>query len=78
MQDGNHDEYFSAYYSNIADEDLEYLSEDLKSLHLSFCTYISDLSRLPEICPNLEKIVIDCCPSVDDFSFLFRMPTYKK
>ena len=44
--------------SNIDLEDLKENGKDIKSLYLSFCNYIDDLSIIVEYCPNLEILEI--------------------
>ena len=64
--------------SNIDLEDLKENGKDIKSLYLSFCNYIDDLSIIVEYCPNLEILEIDRCPSIADLSFIYSLPNLKK
>ena len=60
---------FSTYYSHFSEDDLERLPETIESLSIDYAFYLSDLSELPEICPNLKRLTLDNCPSIDDISF---------
>lgn len=65
---------FSTYHSHFSDDDLRRVPESMESLSFDYAFYLSDLSELPEICPNLKRLSLDNCPSVDDLSFIYRMP----
>ena len=66
--------YFSSYQSHFSDEDLRRLPESIETINLDYALYLSDLSDLPDICPNLKRLTLDNCPSIDDISFIYRLP----
>lgn len=63
----------SISYGDFCDEDVQSLPSSLEDLYLYFCTYISDLSLLPKICPNIRELSIDNCPSICDLSFIYEL-----
>ena len=58
----------------IGNEFIEKLPYDLKGLVLCEEHFITDLSKLPEVCPSLETLELFNCYSITDFSFLDEMP----
>lgn len=52
--------------------------ENVSSVYFDNSYYIDDLSNLNELCPNLETLVIDKCPSVYDLSFIYKCSNLKK
>ena len=49
------------------------MPHDLKELKLQYESYISDLSALPEVCPNLETLVLTRCTNITNFDFIYRL-----
>lgn len=66
--------YFSSYQSHFSDDDLHNLPDSIETINLDYALYLSDLSDLPDICPNLKRLTLDNCPSIDDISFIYRLP----
>ena len=64
--------------SNITAEDIAYLSNDVKTISLKECPYLTSLDALTEICPDIVKITIDDCPAITDYSFLYHLPKLKE
>ena len=62
---------YSSMYSAISDEDLSNLPSSIEELHFDYCNYISDLSMLPSVCPNLKRLTLINCPSLNSLDFLF-------
>lgn len=65
---------FVAYESNFCDSNLYDLPQTIESLHLSDSRYITNLSELPTICPNLRSLSLDNCSGIDDISFVYHLP----
>lgn len=66
--------YFSSYQSHFSDDDVSRLPESIETISLDYALYLSDLSELPDLCPNLKRLTLDNCPSLDDISFIYRLP----
>lgn len=64
----------SAYYEPISDADLMKLPSTIESITLDYCNFVSDLSKLPEVCPNLKRITLNNCAAIDSLDFLFEFP----
>ena len=62
-----------AVQTPFSDEDLRNLPSSIESIHLNYALYLSDLDDLPEICPNLRRLTLDNCPSIEDISFIYRL-----
>ena len=77
----NFDEYLdkelSLYLTPIDDSIFEMLPSTLEKLQLQSSFFISDLSKLPNSCPNLTYLVIDRCPNVNDYSFIYKLDNLK-
>ncbi len=59
--------------SNVCDEDILKLPDDLVSLELFRCNYLTNLDNLSVSCPNIKYLRIDGCASLDDFSFVYDL-----
>ena len=46
--------YFSSYQSHFSDDDLHNLPDSIETINLDYAVYLSDLSDLTDICPNLN------------------------
>lgn len=64
--------------SNICDEDVTSLSDEIVALGLYRCNYLTNLDDLPSTCPNIRNLCIDKCASFEDFSFVYNMPNLKR
>lgn len=56
--------------SNFSDDDIKTLPSELEYLYLDYSNYLTDLSDLPEQCPNLKVLSLDNCPLISDLSFI--------
>lgn len=56
--------------SGFSDLDIENLSSDIRCLRISKNSFISDLSKLPEVCPNLVELNLGRDINISDFSFV--------
>lgn len=65
-------------HSIVDNNCLSYFPDTLKILGLSGCTFITDLSLLPERCPNIEVLYIDRMPSLTSLDFIYELPNLKK
>lgn len=70
--------YFSSIQEDFCDDDFYDLPETIETIDIKYNYYISDLSDLPTLFPNLKKLVIDNCPSIDDLSFLYEIPNLEE
>ncbi len=61
-------------YSDITDEDLLKLPDNIDHLELEHCYFLHNLDKLPELCPNIKVLRICHCPSVIDLSFIYNLP----
>ena len=59
-------------YSDITDDDLDKIPSYIEELSFYDCYFIKDLSRLPEICPNLKYLYISNCPCITNFDFVYK------
>ena len=64
-------------FAPIDDNFINSLPHDLKELNLQYESYISDLSALPEVCPNLETLVLTRCTNITNFDFVYRLGNLK-
>lgn len=64
-------------FAPIDDNFIKSLPHDLKELNLQYESYISDLSALPEVCPNLETLVLTRCTNITNFDFVYRLGNLK-
>lgn len=63
--------YYSSHYTAFSDEDLANLPSTIESLTFDYCHYLSDLSKLPRVCPNLKRLTLNNCASIASLDFLF-------
>lgn len=63
--------YYSSIYTAFCDEDIANLPSTIESLKFDSCNYLSDLSLLPQVCPNLKNLTLINCASIDSLDFLF-------
>ena len=64
-------------FAPIDDNFINSLPHDLKELNLQYESYISDLSALPEVCPNLETLALTRCTNITNFDFVYRLGNLK-
>ena len=62
----------------ITDEELRKLPITIEELDLDTCQFVSDLSILPQACPNIKIIRLKNCSSIVDLSFIMRFPALEK
>lgn len=65
-------------YSIIDNNFINYLPDTVKVLGLSNCSFITDLSKLPKQCPNIEELYIARMPSLGTLDFIYQLPNLKK
>ena len=65
-------ETYGSSYSAISDDDLSKFPSTIEELYFDNCNYISDLSMLPSVCPNLKRLTLNNCPSINSLDFLFE------
>ncbi len=63
----------NSYYSDMVDNDINDLPSDLESFSLSYCNFITDLSSLPKVCPNIKRLSLINCSSITDLSFIYSL-----
>lgn len=63
--------HYSSRYTAFSDEDIANLPSSIESLTFDYCHYLSDLSELPSVCPNLKRLTLNNCASIDSLDFLF-------
>lgn len=66
-------QYVTEYNSAISDKDLENIPEGTEHLLLTKCSYVTDLSTIPEKCPNLKELSLNNCGSITDLSFIYEL-----
>lgn len=57
---------------------VDYLPSTLVNLSFKKCSFITDLSKLPDKCPNIEFLDLTLMDSLRDLSFIYKMPKLKK
>lgn len=71
-------EMLDTAFSPIDEDFINNLPPYLKKLKLNYNPFITDLSMLPSVCPNLEELYISDCYSITDFSFVKELKNLKK
>ena len=64
-------------FAPIDDNFIKNLPRDLEELALMFESYVSDLSALPEVCPNLRILALTRCTNITNFDFVYRLGNLK-
>lgn len=64
--------------SAVGDYVINYLPKSLRYLSFRNCSFISDLSKLPSVCPNIEELDLNLMSSLTDLNFLYEMPNLKR
>lgn len=62
---------YSSTCTSFCDEDIVNLPSSIETLYFNDCHYLSNLSELPKVCPNLKSLTLNNCPSIDSLNFLF-------
>ena len=65
------------YGAPIDETFIEKLPRDLKRLQLYFDCFIDNLANLPVACPDLEELIIDRCPNITNFDFIYGLKHLK-
>lgn len=66
-------ESLRVFWANPSDLDGWPTMPHLRTLEFGYCRNLNDLSRLPEIAPNLEQVLVDACGRVADLP-IERLP----
>lgn len=59
--------------AEFTNEDLFNLSSEIEVLQISKNSYINDLSKLPDICPNLNYLILDNDINITNFDFVKKL-----
>ena len=62
----------------MTDDDIRNLPASVETLSLGFSNYVTDLSSLPETCPNLKNLSLNSCSGITDLSFIYRLHSLEK
>jgi len=65
-------------YSSIENDFINYLPNTIEALSLNGCVFITDLSELPNKCPNIKSLSLNRLPDLSDFSFIYNLPNLEE
>ena len=71
-------DFVSVNFLPVTNDYIDMLPNSLKTLSLCNEKFITDLSNLPEKCPNLEDLYLDNCFGITNFDFIKELPKLKK
>jgi hypothetical protein len=69
--------YVSEHKSTITDEDIKDIPQDTQHISFTKCHYVTDLSSLPEQCPEVVELSLKNCPNITNLSFIYDMKNLK-
>lgn len=64
--------------STITNECVNYLPSSVKELSLSDCSFITNLESLPNKCPHIQTLYLNCLPSLNNLDFIYNLKELKK
>ena len=64
--------------STITNECINYFPSSAKELTLNDCAFITNLESLPNQCPHIQTLNLDCLPSLANFDFIYNLKELKK
>lgn len=63
--------------SSITDDCIKYLPSTVRCLSLKRCNFLTDLSELPNYCPNIEVLYLNNT-NLNTLDFIYELPKLKK
>ena len=65
-------------YSPVDNSLIDMLPHYIEKLNLKAMYFISDLSKLPEKCPNITYLKLNICPNITNYDFIYSLPNLKE
>lgn len=65
-------------YSGITSDCISYFPRNVTNLSLNYCSYLDSLDELPDRCPNITYLSLNCTTSLSNLDFIYRLPNLQE